>query len=120
MPTFIIAELGISHEGSRDAWRRLIDVAVAAGADAIKGQYWSDSAMMAAHRGRSDVDWLEHYRMPIEWLQDLPLDGPEHLCTVYLRQDVMEIGPLTHRRKVGSWESSRSDEIGRASCRERV
>ena len=110
-PTYVIAELGIAHEGDRDTWRRLIDVAVEAGADAIKGQYWSDSLKMATHRGRGgDAAWFEHYRMPAEWLHDIPT-SVEAMCTVYLREDVMKIAPLTHRRKVGSWESSRSDDL---------
>src|SRR3990172_9190175 len=88
-PTYVIAELGIAHEGDRDTWRRLIDVAVEAGADAIKGQYWSDSLKMATHRGRGgEAAWFEHYRMPAEWLHDIPT-SVEAMCTVYLRDDLL-------------------------------
>ncbi|HZJ52832.1 MAG TPA: hypothetical protein VFD38_01735, partial [Myxococcaceae bacterium] len=37
-PVFIVAEIGINHNGSLDLARRLIDGAVLAGADAVKFQ----------------------------------------------------------------------------------
>ena len=37
-PTFIIAEIGINHNGSLDITRQLIDVAVESGCDAVKFQ----------------------------------------------------------------------------------
>ncbi|TSC78301.1 MAG: N-acetylneuraminic acid (Neu5Ac) synthase [Parcubacteria group bacterium Gr01-1014_33] len=37
-PCFVVAEIGINHNGDIDTARRLIDVAVAAGADAVKFQ----------------------------------------------------------------------------------
>lgn len=37
-PVFVIAEIGINHNGSIDVARRLIDGAVLAGADAVKFQ----------------------------------------------------------------------------------
>ena len=37
-PTYVIAEIGINHNGSLDVARRLIDVAKASGADAVKFQ----------------------------------------------------------------------------------
>ena len=36
--TFIIAEIGINHNGSLDVAKKLIDVAVDAGCDAVKFQ----------------------------------------------------------------------------------
>lgn len=38
MRVFIIAEIGINHNGSLDICKQLIDVAVSAGADAVKFQ----------------------------------------------------------------------------------
>lgn len=37
-PAFIVAEIGINHNGSLDAAKKLIDVAVSAGCDAVKFQ----------------------------------------------------------------------------------
>ena len=37
-PTFIIAEIGINHNGSLDLARQLIDAAVQSGCDAVKFQ----------------------------------------------------------------------------------
>jgi N-acetylneuraminate synthase/N,N'-diacetyllegionaminate synthase len=37
-PCFIVAEAGVNHNGRLDLAERLIDVAVAAGADAVKFQ----------------------------------------------------------------------------------
>ena len=37
-PTYMVAEIGINHNGDLDLCRRLISVAVAAGCDAVKFQ----------------------------------------------------------------------------------
>ena len=36
--TYIIAEIGINHQGDLDVAKRLIDIAAAAGCDAVKFQ----------------------------------------------------------------------------------
>ncbi|PJC71156.1 MAG: N-acetylneuraminate synthase, partial [Zetaproteobacteria bacterium CG_4_8_14_3_um_filter_59_5] len=38
MSTFIIAEAGVNHNGDLEVAKRLVDVAVEAGADAVKFQ----------------------------------------------------------------------------------
>ena len=38
MSVFVIAEIGINHNGSRDITEKLIDAAVEAGCDAVKFQ----------------------------------------------------------------------------------
>lgn len=45
-PTFIIAEAGVNHNGSIDLARQLIDVAVAAGVDAVKFQTWKTELLV--------------------------------------------------------------------------
>lgn len=45
-PVFIIAEIGLNHNGSAELARRLIDVAVNAGCDAVKFQKRSPRAML--------------------------------------------------------------------------
>lgn len=44
---FIIAEIGSNHNGDMDLARKLIDEAVACGADAVKFQSWTPSSLIA-------------------------------------------------------------------------
>jgi len=46
---FIIAEAGVNHNGSQDTARRLIDVAVDAGADAVKFQMFKAGKVVSRH-----------------------------------------------------------------------
>ncbi len=47
--TFIIAEAGVNHNGSLDMAFQLIDVAVSAGADAVKFQTFKAENVIAVH-----------------------------------------------------------------------
>lgn len=47
-PCFVIAEAGVNHNGDMDLARRLIDVAVDAGADAVKFQTFSADRLASA------------------------------------------------------------------------
>ena len=47
MSVFIIAEAGVNHDGSIDNAYRLIDVAVEAGADAIKFQTFKAESLVS-------------------------------------------------------------------------
>ena len=44
----IIAEIGVNHNGAADTGRRLIDAAAAAGADAVKLQYFNSDRLLSA------------------------------------------------------------------------
>lgn len=49
-PTYIVAELGINHNGSIDTARRLIDAAVEAGCDAVKFQKRTPELCVPEHQ----------------------------------------------------------------------
>lgn len=84
-PCFIIAEAGSNHDRNFDQALRLIDVAVQAGADAVKFQVFSADEIAARTTdsivsldgdqfGAYGADLHELYKkveLPIEWLPDL-------------------------------------------------
>ncbi len=51
---FIIAEAGVNHNGSQDAARQLIDVAVDAGADAVKFQMFKAGKVVSRYAPKAD------------------------------------------------------------------
>ena len=69
-PCFIIAEAGVSHLGSIDKAYSLVDVAVKAGADAIKFQFFKTSELISS----VSSDWIERMRpkeLSLEALRDI-------------------------------------------------
>src|SRR5438552_5102719 len=68
-PCFIIAEAGVNHNGSLDMARRLVDLAVEAGADAIKFQTFRAERLVtrlapkAAYQRRNTGDEESQYEM---------------------------------------------------------
>lgn len=52
--TFIIAEAGVNHNGSLDVAGQLVDVAADAGADAVKFQTFSASALVSAQAPKAE------------------------------------------------------------------
>ncbi|MCB2102831.1 MAG: N-acetylneuraminate synthase family protein, partial [Rhodobacterales bacterium] len=57
-PCFVIAEAGVSHFGSLDKARRLVDMAVQAGADAVKFQHYRTDDMI----GPAAPEWRDRMR----------------------------------------------------------
>jgi N-acetylneuraminate synthase len=78
-PCFIIAEAGSNHDGRLEQAKRLIDVAVRAGADAVKFQTFRAERMYTRRAGRSDYlkvaksifDIIKDMEMPFEWIPQL-------------------------------------------------
>lgn len=83
-PCFIIAEIGINHNGSMDIAKRLIDSAVDAGCDAVKFQAFKAKTLYPKTAGK--LDWIdkdgnkysyniyenvESFEMPYEWVPEL-------------------------------------------------
>ena len=54
MKVFIIAEAGVNHNGSLEVCRKLIDVAVKAGADAVKFQTFRADRLVTATASRAE------------------------------------------------------------------
>lgn len=80
-PCYVIAEAGANHNRDLAIARELIDVAAAAGADAVKFQVYSGAALYSRKTARfeyldgvsdqSPADLLEDIALPREWLGEL-------------------------------------------------
>lgn len=82
-PCYVIAEIGVNHNGDPDLAHQLIDTAAATGADAVKFQtYITDelvlaSADRAAYQNRntataaSQADMLRRYELPFDVFSEL-------------------------------------------------
>ncbi|KJL34500.1 N-acetylneuraminate synthase family protein [Microbacterium azadirachtae] len=93
-PTFVIAEIGNNHNGSVDLAKRLVDLAVEAGADAVKFQLRDMDALYrqrgAASSGEDlgvqyTLDLLRRFSLPAESLYEVfdhaRAAGVDVMCT---------------------------------------
>jgi sialic acid synthase SpsE len=78
--TFIIAEAGVNHNGSIDMACALIDVASAAGADAVKFQTFKATEVISRHAPKADYQKLttSGSESQLEMLQRLELSEADH------------------------------------------
>ena len=82
-PCFIIAEAGVNHNGSLETALQLVDVAIQAGADAVKFQTFkaekvvshsapkADYQIEATGDGESQLDMVKHLELPFEAFREL-------------------------------------------------
>lgn len=118
-PCYLIAEAGSNHNRDLDTARRLIDVAVAAGADAVKFQTYSGRDLYSTKTPRFDYlgpladrpahELLEELALPREWQPLLALhcrdQGIEFLSSPFDRRAVDELDALNVAAfKVASFE----------------
>ncbi len=77
---FIIAEAGVNHNGSLAVAERMVKVAAAAGADAIKFQTFVPEALVTRHAGLAGYqkDAYQGKMTQLKMLQKLRLDLPAH------------------------------------------
>lgn len=88
-PCFVIAEAGVNHNGDLDIARRLIDVAVEAGADAVKFQTFNAARLVSADAPKADyqTQTTDPRESQLDMLQALELDAEAHrVLQAYCRQ----------------------------------
>ena len=115
-PCFIIAEAGSNHNCSLKLAKDLIDVAVDAGADAVKFQLFRASKLYPVGSGRSDYlnleksiyDVVSDMEIPYEWLPELAeycrTNQIIFLSSVFDEESVEQLDPYVPAYKVASYE----------------
>jgi N-acetylneuraminate synthase len=117
-PTFVIAEAGSNHNGDLATAKELIDVAVDAGADAVKFQTFRAEDMYVEDSGeveyldddRSIYEIIESMEMPHEWIPELHEYCTERdiyfLSTPFDEQSAELLSEYVPAWKVASYTSS--------------
>lgn len=79
-PCFVIAEAGVNHNGASDAARRLIDIAAAAGADAVKFQTFVADRLVipGAPKARYQKETTGSSESQLDMLRRLELSKAAH------------------------------------------
>ena len=121
-PVLIIAEAGVNHNGSLKTALELVDIAVDAGADIVKFQYFNPKTLVAPNARKADYQ-IENTKKGAEenqfsMLEKLCLSfdehsqvaeycakmGIEYLCTPFCEADLDIIRPLITKIKIPSGE----------------
>lgn len=117
-PTFVIAEAGSNHNGDIELAKELIDVAVDAGADAVKFQTFRADDMYVENSGeveyldddRTIYEIIESMEMPYEWIPELHEycreRGVYFLSTPFDERSAAELEEYVPVWKVASYTSS--------------
>ena len=117
-PTFVIAEAGSNHNGDLNTAKELIDVAAAAGADAVKFQTFRAEELYVEESGeveylddeRPIYDIIEDMEMPYDWIPKLHEycreSGIYFMSTPFDERSVDELAEFVPAWKVASYTSS--------------
>ena len=117
-PCFIIAEAGSNHNGKLRQALRLIDVAAAAGADAVKFQLFRADKLYVGKAGSADYlkagksiyGIIKDMEMPAEWLPKIAAHcrkrGVMFMCSSFDEQSLELIDRFTPVHKIASYESN--------------
>ncbi len=133
-PCFIIAEAGSNHDGNLVQAKALIDVAVEAGADAVKFQTFKSRTMYPRVSGpveylkalgvdRSISDLIEEMEMPEHWIPELAAYCTKHgivfLSTPFDEQMVDLLDPYVPAFKIASYELTHIPMIRHAAAKKK-
>jgi N,N'-diacetyllegionaminate synthase len=115
-PVYVVAEAGSNHNGSYEQALRLVDVAVEAGADAVKFQNFKAARLYTRTAGESDYlqvrrsiyDIIEEMEMPEAWVPRLAAycgeRGIEFLSSPFDEASADLLAPHVNAFKVASYE----------------
>lgn len=114
MRTYVIADIGATHDGSFENMVKAVDAAKEAGVSMLKFQWTSDPRRMAARRGRATADgYAEVYARYLNWPEvwhaalayECARNGIDYGCTVFLPEDVAVVAPYVAHAKLASFEA---------------
>jgi N,N'-diacetyllegionaminate synthase len=115
-PVYFIAEAGSNHDGRLDQAKRLIDVAVDAGADAVKFQAFKAATLYPKRAGQSEYlkdprsiyDIIHSLEMPLDWIAPLAAyceqRGVHFLCTPFDDHSADALAPYVPAFKLASYD----------------
>ena len=115
-PCFVIGEAGSNHNGSFEQALALIDVAAAAGCDAVKFQVFKAKRLYPKGAGRSDYlgdersifDIIEAMELPEDWLPRLRARADTHnlafIASPFHEEAVALLDPYVDAFKIASYE----------------
>ena len=106
---FVIAEAASSHDGDIAKAYRLIEVAKAAGGDAVKFQAFHAETLATRRDAADYLPVYQRYEMPLHWLPNLAeacdAVGIEFMTSVFHEDYLPLVDPYVRRWKVSSFEA---------------
>lgn len=122
-PPFVIAELGVNHDGSLERALALVDLAADAGADAIKLQFFKTDRLMSAasklaayqsQAGETDpLLMLRRLEMPIGDLETIADRAHERGLAAIVTVFSTELVPIAARVSWDAYKSASPDVVHR-------
>ena len=88
MPTFIIAEAGVNHNGDRRLAEQLIDIAAEAGANAVKFQTFQAQQLVSRHAAKAQyqTQTTEPTESQLDMIRKLELTASDHQALIHHAQ----------------------------------
>ncbi|MGG0845530.1 N-acetylneuraminate synthase [Peribacillus simplex] len=78
-PTFIIAEIGVNHNGSLELAKKLVDAAIDAGADAVKFQMFDTEELTTRQADLAEYQKMTKEKNQYDMLKKLELSSAEFI-----------------------------------------